>query len=431
MQKLSTLRLAALAFFMVSGGPFVLEDTVAQLGPSLAAIAVLVIPLLWAAPIALLIGEMAASLPVSGGYYAWVKRACGSFFGSLVAWAALAMSFFDMAIYPSLFVTYLAKTIPSLSSSTDFGAGGWFTGVVMMTCCAAASLLGTRAAGAASVVIAIALVGPFFVMAGTAATLPAVPSSGTLTVAAVMQCMWNYMGWDNASTLAKDVSKPQTTYPRGIWVAVAAVAMSYLAACFAASRVATVGLTSGSWVDVARVLCGDRVALAVSLGGAMCGIWMFCSLLTSYAQLPAAMARDGILPKIFALQTRSGVPWVSVCASVCAYAVSLSVGIKRLVEIDVILYGAVYAMQAAAFVALRLREPELPRPFRVPLGAIGAAYVVLTPLLLLGVVVWFARNELGSWSVSSAQLGMIALLVCFIFAALSSAAIKKGDSDVR
>ena len=41
-------------------------------------------------------------------------------------------------------------------------------------------------------------------------------------------CMWNYMGWDNASTIATEVERPQRTYPRAMLAAVVIVALTYI-----------------------------------------------------------------------------------------------------------------------------------------------------------------------------------------------------------
>ena len=73
----------------------------------------LITPILWSLPTSLMIGELASSMPEEGGYYAWVRRAMGDMWGFQEAWLSLAASIFDMAIYPTLFVTYLTKLFPS------------------------------------------------------------------------------------------------------------------------------------------------------------------------------------------------------------------------------------------------------------------------------------------------------------------------------
>ena len=54
-----------------------------------------------------MVGELASALPDEGGYYAWVRRAMGPFWGFQEAWLSLAASVFEMAIYPTIFTLYL------------------------------------------------------------------------------------------------------------------------------------------------------------------------------------------------------------------------------------------------------------------------------------------------------------------------------------
>ena len=66
-------------------------------------------PLFWSLPTALMVGELACAIPAEGGFYVWVRRALGPFWGFQEAWLSLAASVFDMAIYPTLFTLYLGR----------------------------------------------------------------------------------------------------------------------------------------------------------------------------------------------------------------------------------------------------------------------------------------------------------------------------------
>src|SRR5947209_19223960 len=97
---------------MVSGGTYGTEDIVRGAGYSSAMLVLLLTPLVWSVPTTLMIGELAAAMPSEGGFYAWVRRALGRFWGFQEAWLSLIASIFDMAIYPTLFVTYLTRLVP-------------------------------------------------------------------------------------------------------------------------------------------------------------------------------------------------------------------------------------------------------------------------------------------------------------------------------
>ena len=101
-RRLGALPLAAAAYFMVSGGPYGLEEIVQKAGYGAAIAILLVVPLVWSVPAAAMVSELSGALPEDGGYYRWVRRALGPVWGFQEAWLSLAASVFDMAIYPKI-----------------------------------------------------------------------------------------------------------------------------------------------------------------------------------------------------------------------------------------------------------------------------------------------------------------------------------------
>ena len=114
--KITLLPLIAATYFIVSGGPFGLEDTVAKAGYGGAILILLLTPVLWSLPTALMVSELSSALPEDGGYYVWVKRGMGRFWGFQEAWLSLVGSVFDMALYPTLFVSYLSHFLPAMTA---------------------------------------------------------------------------------------------------------------------------------------------------------------------------------------------------------------------------------------------------------------------------------------------------------------------------
>src|SRR6185436_12264061 len=122
-RSLGTLSLVFILYFSTSGGPHTTETLVHEVGPGLALLILLVVPLLWSIPEVLIVGELASMLPEEGGYYRWVQRAFGPFWAFQNGWLTWMYSLVDMAIYPKLFVTYLAYFAPSLPASAIWGVG--------------------------------------------------------------------------------------------------------------------------------------------------------------------------------------------------------------------------------------------------------------------------------------------------------------------
>jgi amino acid transporter len=385
--------LIAATYFIVAGGPFGLEDVVSKAGYAGAILILLLTPILWSLPTALMVSELASALPEEGGYYVWVARALGRFWGFQEAWLSLVGSLFDMAIYPTLFVAYLGHFAPSITAG---GRGIWI-GVALVAVCAAWNLLGARTVGVSSVVMGVLLLSPFAVLTGYAVLqrAHAAPSAGPPyrvdILGGILVAMWNYMGWDNSSTIAGEVERPQRTYPLAMLCAVVLVAATY---AIPIAAVAATGLNAnawetGGWTDVARAVfhhgaAGAVMAFAIAVAGMLGAAGTMNALTMAYSRLPAALAVDGFLPKALAKRNRrSDAPWVAILACSAAWAFCLNLTFVKLIVLDVLLTGLSILLEFAALVALRIREPGLPRPYRVPGGLFGAAAIGAPPLALL------------------------------------------------
>jgi amino acid transporter len=122
----------------------------------------------------------------------------------------------------------------------------------------------------------------------------------------------------------------------------------------------------------------------IVLGGMMSAFGMFNALVMSYSRLPLVMAWDGMLPKVFGKTSkRTNAPWVAIIVCATCWALCLGLGFKRLVTLDIMLYGASLMLEFVTLVVLRIREPELKREFRVPGGMAGAITCGIFPLALL------------------------------------------------
>src|SRR5947209_10505930 len=181
-----------------------------------------------------------------------------------------------MAIYPTLFVTYLTRLVPwfgeghRMLTINDLLLGhidrGVMVGIAMVLICAIMNIAGVRAVADTSLALFVLLSAPFAILTvvapfrhaaliGTAAPLHA-PEVGF--IGGMLVCMWNYMGWDNASTVAGEVRDPQRTYPRAMLTAVASVALSYILPV-AAMRLTGASpelFSTGSWADLGGLVVG-------------------------------------------------------------------------------------------------------------------------------------------------------------------------------
>ncbi|HEX4758944.1 MAG TPA: APC family permease, partial [Terracidiphilus sp.] len=410
-KKMRLVPLVAATYFMVSGGPYGIEDILGGAGYAWAVAILLLLPFFWSLPTALMIGELASAIPADGGFYVWVRRALGPFWGYQESWLSLSASIFDMALYPSIFVLYLGKFSPALT--VGWKAYAWSLALVAV--CSLWNLRGAPAVGVGSVWLFVLLLAPFvvFVVIGLLKALmlhPAVQwhnsaphstgfGSGSAFSIAVLVAMWNYMGWDNASTIAQEVEDPQRNYSRAMIAATLLTAITYILpmSAMALAGLSSTSFSTGDWANAAYTLggagfAGTALSLAVIAGGCITGVGMFNALSMSYTRLPMAMAQDGMLPSIFALRNRRRVPWISVLFCGAAWGLALKLPFERLISIDLILYGSSLLLEFVALVVLRIREPQLERPFKA--GNLFVACILgAGPAMLIAYALWVSRAE--------------------------------------
>jgi len=314
-----------------------------------------------------------------------------------------------------------------------------YAGLFVVVTCAALNLAGIRVVGITSLWLFFLLSLPFgliVLLSPVRAGFFAEPRAASAGVSmgllgAVLVAMWNYMGWDNASTIAQEVERPQRTYPKAMIAAVILVSLTYIlpfVAVYFTGIPASAFAEDGSWASVAGQLGGTIMGIQwlrflVTIGGMMSAFGMFNALVMSYSRLPLAMARDGMMPRLFGKVTRKNeTPWVAIVVLASCWALCLGLGFKRLITLDIMLYGAALMLEFVTLVALRLREPNLRRSFRVPGGMAGAVSCGIFPLALLILAMVESEHE--------AILGMNGL-VFGVFIILAGIALYLATSKLR
>lgn len=401
-RSLTTTSLVAVMFFSVSGGSYSLEGLVQATGPGLALVMLLVLPLCYSLPETLIVGELASMLPEEGGYYRWVTRAFGQGWGFQNGWTTWLYSLVDMALYPVLFNLYLKWFFPGLSDNVR-----WMVSLALIWGCTLINLRGALSVGHFS-----EWAGGFIVLGFIALGVIALPhwshvpwapftnpkgSVGAGLAVGLSTALWNFIGWDNASTVQGEVVDPTRTYPRALAIALPLVTLTYLV-----SVVPTLAATDwttwkeGSWPQIAQSIGGSAgtvVAWWLALGGMFGAAGLFNALLLSYSRLPLALAGDGLLPKFMAATDKRGTPRNAILVAAVCYSVFTVLPFSSLIVADVLLYSSALLMEMASLVRLRRKEPELRGAFRIPLGTKGVAVLVAMPAIVLVLVVVLSYTE--------------------------------------
>lgn len=383
-------------FFNVSGGAFTTESLIVSVGPAIGLVILALVPILWSVPEALIVGELASMLPEEGGYYRWVHHAFGSFWAFQNGWWTWMYSLVDMAIYPVLFNEYLSWFMPGISSPVQ-----WLISLAVIWTATTINLRGAGRVGLVSV-----LSGSFILLVFLLVSIAAVPhyahvpwysdgkpvSTGmTALGVGVSIALWNYIGWDNASTVQGEVRDSTRSYPRALAITLPIVMAGYLIP-LSATLAATdwTQWRESGWPDIARMaggFLGAPLAMLVAVAGMLSALALFNALLLSYSRIPLAMATDGLLPKGLAKLDRRATPRNAVLVSAICYSIFALLSFVHLVVADVLLYSMALFLEFAALIALRIKKPDLRGSFRIPLGTRGVTALALLPAVILAGVV--------------------------------------------
>ena len=344
---------------------------------------------------ALTYGELSAMQPEAGGIYVYLRDAFGPWLAFLYGWTLfLVIGSGSVATLSAAFTGYLAQLVPLTPVASRMAA------LLMIIVVATINVRGTRGsaavnAGATSLkMAALVVMSAALVMAGGAAnestvTGPAPTEAAALSGwalmagagAAMIGVLWAYEGWQYATFSAGETLRPQRTFPLGIGLGTAALILLY---CFANyAYIAALGPDEAALsTSIAATAVGATfgaaagklvaVAILVSIFSASNAV-----LLTA-PRVFYAMARDGLFFRRLAeVHPRFGTPATAIIATAAWAAVLAGSGTFDTLLRFVITTGWIfYALGAASIFIYRRRQPDAPRPFRVP------GYPV-TPLLFV------------------------------------------------
>ena len=413
-RKLTLLPLVMVMFFTVSGGAYGLEDLIGTSGPGMGLILIIVTPVIWSFPTALMVAELSTAMPVPGGYYAWCKKALGPFWGFQEAWWSWITSFVDMAIYPVLFADYLSTLLIQAFDNhilEENPLAHWLVTLVVIWSFALWNIRGPKSVGSASNLFGAFILTPFLIMAligifhlirnPTPFWLPLVPPDKSLLSSfgtGLFVVMWNYLGWDALSTVSDDIHLPKRNYPRGLALTIPLVGIAYLLPVIAGLAAAPdwAGWTAGYFPTVATQVGGWGLGAWLAIGGLVSAAGVFSALMMSISRLPLLLAEDGYLPALVKKKhPKYGTPWVAIVICACVYSLFTLSAFSSLVVVDVIVYSAALILEFAALIVLRWTEPGMKRPVRVPGGWAGVFLVTAFPVAVVALAVYSTWEEEG------------------------------------
>ena len=392
--------------------------------------------------------ELASMMPAAGGDYVFLRKAYGRLTSFLYGWtvfaimktgsqAALAVGFaifLNTALGGALDSTWL--TLPlgggiDVPGITIFALGALW--VVTFFNCASVTATG----GAATLLTILKVltvvgvgVGAFafgsgdfgnFSGSATGGTCEGVEASAMGGIAgigaAMLGALWAYDGWNNVAPLCGEVKDPQRNLPRMfIWgtLLVIVLYVGVNAAYFyvlSPSEVASVSATSSVATEVLASFAGPFAVTFMAAALMLSSLGSLHSSILANSRVPYAMAADGMFFKPLAkLSPRTRVPVNAVLAQAgWASVLAISGTFDTLTDSVVFASCLFYALSAAAVIIFRMREPDLPRPFRTWGYPFTPVIFVLVSVALLASALYATPKQ------ALLGVGVIALGVPFYF----------------
>jgi len=289
--------------------------------------------------IALVFARLSGKMPKAGGLYAYTKAGFGDLAGFLIAWgywisiwcgnAAIATAF---AGYAGVFIPPISKD-PLLAAVTAAGAI-WLLSWV--------NAMGVRNAGIVQLVttvlkllplLAVGTLGIFFFDRHN--FIPFNPSGqsvfSAITATAALT-LWGFLGLESATIPADDVINPRRTIPRATVLGTLAAAGVYILGTVAVMGLispAALSRSTAPFADAADVMWGGWASFAVAAGAAISCLGALNGWILLQGQLPLAVARDGLFPRLFARLSKRGTPALGIVISSALATILISMNYTR------------------------------------------------------------------------------------------------------
>jgi len=397
--EVKTSTVVFMIFCLCAAGAYGIEEMIPAAGPGLTLVMLIVLPFIWSTPMGLVAAELGSALPQEGGYYKWVQRAMGEFWGFQAGWWRTISVYFDNTLYVVLAGSYLGAVL-HLSDSQEYLFKA--SVVIFFTYI---NLRGIRDVGRVSAIISILVLIAFglvtvvgFATWESNPFVPFIPPEQSLLQSVgygLAIGMWVYSGYESMSTVAGELKDPQVI-PRATMITVPLIMAVYILPTMG-------GLASlGSWSEWSAeggLSYGDvvtQVAPALGIFFVMVAIMAQFSIFNTYIASGSrgffALAEDNLAPhSLVKCSKKRGVPYVAVLSLGVFSLIACLFPFGVIVVVDVMLFMSAYALIFISACILRVRESDLPRPFKVPVGTKGFI-AMCVPALMIVFIAYFING---------------------------------------
>lgn len=363
------------------------------------------------------LAEMSPALPYAGGAYSFARIAMGPWSGYVTGLAESIEYIFT----PAVIVVGIGGYLGSIFGTPASAAPLWWLGCYVIFILL--NIAGVAASFAVTVIVtlcALAVLALFSVAAIPYFDLQrwAIEGKGWFPAGAsgIFQslpfALWVYLGIEQLPLAAEETKDPARTMPASILAALGTLVVFAFAVLVLNSGIAPGATAVGKSTD--PLLLGFRTVFGDSLLTRMFGLVACSGLIASfhgtmygYGRQIYSLARAGYFPYWLSgtHKTRQTPHRALIAGGILGYAAALGIYLLPQqspvagVLLNMAVFGAVlaYVLQMLSFIALRVRHPDLPRPFVSPLGIPGAVVAIAISILTLTALFLHPDYRPGAW----------------------------------
>ena len=419
LKQIGFLPLLAIFYGYTAGGPFGFEDIFKSSGPGMALVFLAFVPLFWSIPISFAAAELNSILPVQGGFYRWSRAAFGDFWGFQCGWWNWTGTFLLNSLYGVLLMDYLADYLPWLTGYTK-----WAGACLALCLLAYLNARGIQVAGRLSVALLVAVLIPVAWLCIVSLfhwhynpMMPFTPPGkpfGSVFGEGLALAMWNYAGYEQLSSVTGEMKNPQKTFVRLLAWNTPMNILTYIVPTGLALAVL------GNWqkwdtgyiVTAARSIGGEALGVSMLAASIVGTLSLSNSTILYTTRIPATMAEDGYLPAwLGKIHARFGTPARAIAVSALVYCILAKYPVEDLVNIYIWTRIATTLLTLFAAWRMRAKAPDARRSFRIPGGALGVAYVVIFPVILCAMKVYYSEPLVWRWAPLLIASGPVAYVI--------------------
>ncbi|MFB6102879.1 MAG: APC family permease [Haloplanus sp.] len=408
---------------MIGAGIFVLTGLAAEIaGP--AAILVFVLNGIVTAFTGLSYAELAASIPKSGGGYAFVREVFDDLASFLMGW----MLWFAYMIAGGLYALGFAPNFLELLHVYDLMPAPDHVGAIVLpvvnvgvpvaVVLALVAVLGlvalnavsTAASGSVETIFTLIKVSILVVFVAFGATSPMFSSAefqplfpGDATAFSLLPAMGltfiAFEGYDLITTVTEEVKNPRENIPKAIFVSLAVTVVVYLVVVgVAIGTLGADGLAAAGEAGIAQAATEFMPTglPVIQNGGAIIVFGAVFSTLTALnavviasSRVAFSMGREAqLLPSFGQIHHRYGTPFVAIIASGAVMLGSVALPTQSAGNMSSLFFLLSFIVVNASVIRLRRERPDMNRPYELPYYPVPPIMGILLNLLLTGVLIW-------------------------------------------